>query len=815
MQGIYKSITYFLILLHGCFAGVFLGQLLSLVYYSQPVSWVIYPAIILIASLTILFFYPQAIQSYLLRHFSFVWNHFFSSIYSFALLLLLLPVFFNFEESGWIVASFQLSSLVALLLLLLDYQFLQHGLLQKAYAGLLKIPQKAPFLFHLTFLLSMAALAYLTSGFYTREEYSLTAILQLSLFIGAGLFLVSAALKWALFRMLNAWQRCPIAVYSGQEQKTDNYSPGEQHYLFLAQNLEEIILETAEENRPLVYEKIREIPLIDKIAELSNIQDKHLPNDGDLAHTLGFLRNLRQELPAGEDFNDLDHSTKVIIIKACIRTVIVKQRPMLVQKLLTDPRPEVRKAAMLATVSFQEASFIPALVDLLKEHEFSFTAKQALRDWGEQCIPFLRSAKYRNKKDRFFIEQCLEIVDSFKSPEARDFLVEMLNEPQKQFQYKAALALLKNDYALSALHKTQILHFIDSLIATIIILREIRCSLAEVNNQLYTALLEEERDKKTFVIALLKAFLPGTVWLVFKKELERPDQDRVILCALIDLFFPLVLRKKCKIVFSTSEEEPIGLALQPEYLQDQVYFKYEGEQAAVEQVLKLDYNLIGSWLRVCALKQLARMPGQQASLQIQGEVFNENPLLQEVAAEVLYTLNYDYYFLYMQRLPPERAKLLKYKIETRMSFDPRVSQQNAHLLSDQILFLRSLSLFKDCPYQILASNIRFYSVLTIEKTDSALQEDPYKPVGYWVIYKGAFSVFYRGEVLFEAGRGDVIDMSFLSEAEDNALSIRSEDEIKIYFIEKFIFNKLYLKTGYFKNQLLQPILYQSNQLHVA
>lgn len=827
MPATHKFILKLIPFFQACFAGVLLGQLLNLFFYQEPGHWIFYVTVgILLCQAFFLYRFKKQFQLFLFRSFSFNWLHFFSSIlYATFLFLFLFPVYFQFEENPMIVMAVQLSSLVALGLVIAETIFLQFGPMQQVYTQLLQLKKTRGFISYWVYLLALALFTCLSLLLNDPSPNSFLPIVHNTLYMGVSLFLLLLSLKIALMKKLASFNRNGGAGFLSDQAGQSLELKIHKSYFYLEQNLTEILLQTNPEERYLIYAKIRQIPLVDKIEELTFIHNKYLPKEEELTYTLHFLRRLHQELLEKRDHFDIDTSSNLLEIKASIRTVILEGNPMLVQKLLNDSRPEVKKAAIFATVHFQEASLIPALVDLLKTQEFAFSAKEALFELGDQCLPFLRSAKYRNKNNSFFVEHCLELVESYKSDEARAFLVEMLNEPQKRFQYKAAVALLKNDYPLSSLHKVQILHFIESIIATIAIQRGILCKLANSNEELCAALLEEEAEKKGLLLNLLEAFLPKQLLSLVQSLLEK-EGNQIPLYALIDLHFPLVLRAKCKILFGSSAEENFAPGLQAEYLQEQIHFYYANQNKAIRQILKMDYGQIGYWLRVCAIKQLARTANQQPSMQLLAEVFNKNPLLQEAACDVLYDLNYDYYFLYMQRLPIERAKALKHKIETGKISDKKATSAVSQLLYDQILFMRSLPFFKDCSYEKLARTTELFSLVPLDKAKKKLNFDPYRPNGYWIVYQGAFMIYYRGEELLSAKKGDIIDMSFLTEAEKQVVSIqpknttdREEDmlqeEILVYFVEYSSFNKLYLKTGNLKGSIFQPKLNHSEKLHLA
>ena len=814
-----KTIHKLVLLFQACFAGVLLGHMVTLVLYRQPDLWVstsFFGASLCLSLL--LYIKKRKVQFFLFRYLHFNWLSFFSSIlYGTILFLLFVVVYFPFEESVWMIFAVQLASFIAFFIVVAESLLLQLNSFPKIYANLFYYSKTDGFVNHLLWAGGLFFTAFLTAFAYSFSEQRLVAILALSLYINGSFFLLLVGAQWMRRKAVRAAGKELHSGPAPEGEETAHTFMVQKNYFYLEHKLKEILLESSAEERPLIYGKIRQFPLIDKIEVLEEIQAKFLPQDEELSCTLHFLHKLRNNLQDSERTLDIDGLDNVVGIKAYIRTVTGQRNPMLVLKLLNDSRPEVKKAAVLAAVNFREPSLIPALVNLLKDAEFAFNAKEVLYEFGSQCIPYLRSAKYRNKENGFLLEQCLELVASFKSNEARDFLVEMLNETQRSLQYKAALGLLKNEYPLSSLQKTQIIHLIESAIAVIAILREVSCSIEkDGHEQLHTALEEEEVAKRGLVIDLLAAFLNRPVFKLVKSQLSPGSSpDLPSLFSLIDLYFPLVLRNKCKILFGSGSGENLAKKLQAEYLHEQVYFNFADQQEAVRQVLNMDFGQIGYWLRVCALKQLAQLPAQQPSLQIISEIFNKNHLLQEVAAEVLYDLSFDYYYLYMKRLPDNGAKILRQKIETHKVTAGEAASSGSQLLYYQILFLRSLPLFKECTFESLARHISLFSPVRFEQTKRKLNFDPYKPNGYWIVFEGEFTIYHRGEPLLEGAKGDVIDMSFLIETEKDEVSLQPKAEIKIYFIEYSSFNKLYLKPLYFKKYVSQPRLNYSAKLHLA
>ncbi len=816
MAGAYKVLRHSITLLQGCFAGVLFGQMVHLLSGTMPFSFLVFFLITVGAAvLFLLHLFRQTVRRYVLKTSSFLWIHFGSSIlYGVVLLLHLLPVIYNFEESDLPVNLYRSGSLIALVFVVAENNLLNINLLQKVYAGLAADKRGSAPVAALIWWLALLVFALISFFLYESGGSGTSQIMVWTLVCGSALLFLLTGVKAVLLKEIRS-----LFHYHNEEQRGASSCelPEQVDRFHLAgRNLLKDIMDTEEKHRPLLYGKIRQIPLLEKRKELEEIYLKYLPHDKDLEYTILFLQNLYGNSAGNNTFNDYDSLNHIPAIKAFIRLSIEEGNPMLVQKLLNDNRPEVKKAAVLATVHFDEAGFIPALVNLLKDHEYAFAAKEALYGFGDKSLPFLRSGKYRNKDNSFFIEHCLDLVAGFRSEDAKDFLLGMLNEPQKRFRYIAARALLKNGYTLSGLQKTQILHSVESLIGIIAVEREIRYALKEPDGQLAQALLEEEKEKIHLVFDLLEAFVAMPVINLLRSlSDEEPENYGLAVFPLIDLFFPLVLRNKCKILFGAAKDENIAHRLQPEYLNEQIFFNYSSREEAIKQILKMDYGQIGYWLRACALKELAAIPGQQVSMLIQAEVFNENQLMQEVACGVLYDLNYDFYFLQMKRLPPERAKVLKYKIEANKSAEKGAAAEESQLLFTKIQYLKSFPFLKEESSESLAGRTMLFSPLYFSGEKRKINFDPYSTGGYWIVCRGGFRLCRWGEEVLNACKGDIIDMSFLAEAEEDSLTLEPAGEIKIFFMEYYTFNKLYLKIGNLYKTIKRPESEQSAGLHIA
>lgn len=819
MPSLAKITPKLILLFQAGFAGVLLGQILKLAFYQQTefrLNLLLSGGLLLLGVL--LYVNKKRLQLFIFRWFHFNWISFSSCILAGAILMLLLShIFFKFQESRWILYVVQLGSILALFMVMAESLLLRLSVLPEVYVRLLQVPNGKVFANYLLWLAFLGAFTFIYFFSFRYSDPDLLQILQHTLYLNGLLFLLLTGTQVVFqkrFATLGKEKFCGPPLLDEERAFAGLYV--QKDYFFLTKSLEKNILEAKREGLPLIFSKIRQIPLIDGVGVLEHVQQMHLPDDDELGYTLYFLKKLRAGLKSDSNF-DIDELNNLTEIKGYIRTVIESGNPMLVQKLLNDSRPEVKKAAVFAATNFREPSLIPSLVNLLKDPEFAFSAVDALYEFGDQSLPYLRSAKYRNKENGFFIERCLDVAGRFKSPEAGDFLLEMLNEPQKRIQSAAALALLRNEFPLTPLQKTQILNLIESTIALIAILHEVLCTInKDADLMLYEALEEEEKGKREVVLHLLATFLSRPVFTLLKSLLlQNSRQNLPALFSLIDLYLPLVLRKKCKILFSSTPTQSIAKKLQTEYLHEQVFYNYTSQHEAVRQILRLDYGQIGYWLRANAMKHLALVPAQQPSVQIISEIFNQNLLLQEVAAEVLYDLSFDYYFLYMQRLPQERAKTIRHKIETHKATAGEEIGYEGQLFYYQIVFLRSLPLFRACTTESLARNIHLFSLLSFKENKRRLKFDPYKPNGYWIVFEGEFTIYHRGEPLLEGSRGDIIDMSFLTETAEDEVSLQPKGAVKIYFIEYAAFNKIYLKSLNYKKYITEPRLNYSAKLQLA
>ena len=701
--------------------------------------------------------------------------------------------------------------------LLIENIYLELGILQRVNAAVLMgggpLSRSVIRLSAGLWLLGVAIASMASVYYYLEFGAGFIEINELSLTLATGLGIALLLAKVVQYRRLKAFRHYQPQIGSPQigtmpGQDGAGFTGQQANAYTLEKELPALLLVASQQERQRMYATIRQLALIDKIDLLEAVQENHLPADQELWGTIEYLKILREKLAGKGDHADIDAITDMRVAKAYIRKLVEEQKPMLLQKLLHDNRPEIKKAAILASVHFQETGLIPVLVNFLKEAEFAQPAREALFEIGPSCIPYLRSAQFRNKDNSFFVEQCLTLAERYTCGEARDFLLEMLNEAQARFRYQAGRALLRKGYALSSLHRTQFRQLVESLLACIAMEREIRINLKGSNAVLEASLLEEENEKFILLLDLLQAFLPASIHqYIVSAYMQAPAAaDAYTRYALIDLFFPLVIRNKCKILLGSDRHKNIAPELQVEYVNEQIAFQYKKPAQAVKQLLRMDYGQIGFWLRVCALKHSGQGVEKKLSTQLLAEVFNENLLIQETALEVLYDLNYDYYFLYMQRLPQERAKYLKQKIDLYKTLGSQGVPAEDQLLFERVLFLKSVALFQNCTYESLARHITNFRLHNFQEGRWELRLDPYASAGYWIIYEGACTLYYKGEILAEVERGGVIDLSFLAETDRNTVTIQSNNLLQVYIVEYSTLNNISLSSGPLQNAVIQPYI---------
>jgi AAA family ATP:ADP antiporter len=179
------------------------------------------------------------------------------------------------------------------------------------------------------------------------------------------------------------------------------------------------------------------------------------------------------------------------------------------------------------------------------------------------------------------------------------------------------------------------------------------------------ALREEIRDNYDHLTLLLSLlYEPESVQLVKTNvELGTPDSVQYAL-ELLDLFVEQDLKPKLIPLLDDSSTKDKLEKLQ-------IFFPRESYNPVqtINYILNRDFNFNNRWTKVCAVHATAYLPDFRVSRGLISQMFNQDKLLQETTAWVVYNKNKEEYYKIAERLPYKDKKFLDSSLENNQLLD--------------------------------------------------------------------------------------------------------------------------------------------------
>jgi hypothetical protein len=202
--------------------------------------------------------------------------------------------------------------------------------------------------------------------------------------------------------------------------------------------------------------------------------------------------------------------------------------------------------------------------------------------------------------------------------------------------------------------------------------------------------LQEEVQQNFDQISILLSILydPQSVQLV-RENMESGDPDNIAFAMeLMDLFVDQELKPKLFPLLDDSSTQSKLALLQLHYPRE----SYNPIQV-INYILNRDFNQNNRWTKVCAIHAAAYLPEFRVSRGLIAQTFNNDRLLQETAAWVMYNKDKQAYAVVRERLPARDKKFLDSAIENNQLLEGL--DDGFFLGIEMVMFLKQLPVFKN------------------------------------------------------------------------------------------------------------------------
>ena len=202
------------------------------------------------------------------------------------------------------------------------------------------------------------------------------------------------------------------------------------------------------------------------------------------------------------------------------------------------------------------------------------------------------------------------------------------------------------------------------------------------------ALKEEIRDNYDHLTLLLSLLYDSESVQLVKENIETGTPDSISYALeLLDLFVDQDLKPKLIPLLDDSK-------LLDKLEKLQTYFPRESYNPVqvINYILNRDFNYNNRWTKLCAVHASAYIKDFRVSRGLISQMFNQDKLLQETSAWVIYNKDKSIYPVISERLPLKDKKFLDSAIESNQLLDGL--DDGFFLGFEMVLFIKQLPVFK-------------------------------------------------------------------------------------------------------------------------
>lgn len=374
-----------------------------------------------------------------------------------------------------------------------------------------------------------------------------------------------------------------------------------------------------------------------------------------------------------------------------LRKMISQRTIFILLELLRDVDPKVRFEALLTARKTKRTEAWPVLIEMLSSPSYGHQAAAALKDAGEIVLPTLEAAFHKSGQTDLVMLRIVQIMGRIGGEEALKLLWKKADYPDKRIVRQILYSLRYINYRAQGREIREVLDLLNTEISKAIWNMAAITELPQNDffKFLREALQEEVQHNLDQIYVLLSILYdPQSVQLV-RENIESGDPDNLAFAMeLMDLFVDQDLKPKLfPLLDDTPTQQKLALL--------QLHFPRESYNPiqVINYILNRDFNQNNRWTKVCSIHAAAYLPEFRVSRGLIAQTFNNDRLLQETAAWVMYNKDKNAYAVVRERLPARDKKFLDSAIENNELLEGL--DDGFFLGIEMVMFLKTLPVFKN------------------------------------------------------------------------------------------------------------------------
>jgi hypothetical protein len=418
-------------------------------------------------------------------------------------------------------------------------------------------------------------------------------------------------------------------------------------------------------------------------------------------------------------------------------------------ELLRDPDPKVRAEAIVTARKVKRQETWSVLIEMLSSPLYAHHAASALKEAGAPALQHLETAFHKSGQNELVMVKLIQIMGHIGGTEGLQLLWKKIDYPDKRIVKQILYALRFINYQAQGREALAVKDLLDTEMSKTLWNLAALDELPEepIYDFLRDALKEEIRDNYDQISLLLSLlYEPESVQLV-KENIEAGTPDSIqYALELLDLFVDQDLKPKLIPLLDDSSTKAKLEALQ-------VFFPRESYNPiqTINYILNRDFNFNNRWTKACAVHVTAYLENFRVSRGLISQMFNQDKLLQETTAWVVYNKDKDAYQTISERLPYKDKKFLDSSIENNQLLDGL--DDGFFLAIEMVMYIKQVPTFKRIPGKILSDLSDKIMPITLNARDKFVINPNEAPI--LILSSGEAKLKYDQEEVQLLKRGEV------------------------------------------------------------
>jgi hypothetical protein len=434
-----------------------------------------------------------------------------------------------------------------------------------------------------------------------------------------------------------------------------------------------------------------------------------------------------------------------------LRKLISQKTIFILLELMRDADPKVRNEALLTARRVKRPETWPVLIELLSSPAYSHQAMAALKEAGEPALQVLEGAFHKSGQNDLVMMKIIQIMGHIGGPEGLGLLWKKVDYPDKRIVKRILYLLRYRNYQAKGREAVAVKDLLDTEMSKAMWNLAALDELPEEQEHftyLRQAIREEIRENYDQISLLLSLLYdPQSVQLVRENILAATPDSIQYALELLDLFIDQDLKPKIIPLFDDTKT-----AEKLEKLQ--IYFPRESYNPVqvINYVLNRDFNFNNRWSKVCAVHASVYLPDFRVSRGLISQMFNQDKMLQETAAWVIYNKDKNIYHTITERLPFRDKRFLDSSIENNQLLDGL--DDGFFLFFEMVLFIKQLPAFRGIAGNLLSELADKIQPLDLKTRDRAMIQ-PGEDMPILVIAHGEVNLKNGDEIVQTMKKGEV------------------------------------------------------------